>query len=75
MKIKIDEAAVSEALHDLADAAVLYQVKSMKNSLEQDLKNPPSYGVFYNNRKKDIKEIKKHIKAAKLVISWFEVPE
>ena len=75
MKINIDEAAVSEAMNDLADAVVIQRVKEMKKALKHDLENRPCYGVFHNGKKKDIKEIKKHIKAAKLVLGWFEVQE
>lgn len=63
---------------DCINDIVRADITSIRNIMESDLKRRENgsdkYGVFHLNKKKDIAEMKKHIKAFDIVLKYYSVP-
>lgn len=61
--------------YDTVDSIVVEQMRYFKNTMSKDLANRKSKKdgspIFSNNKKKDIAEIKKHIDAFNIVLSYY----
>ena len=69
MKIEVD----SQLLEEITLAQLKQSLAGLKDSYE-DRKDGGDINFFSDDRKTDLKEIKRHIEAFEIVASYYEVP-
>ena len=69
MKIEID----SQLLEEITLAQLQQSLAGLRDSYE-DRKDGGDINFFSDDRKTDLKEIKRHIEAFEIVASYYEVP-
>lgn len=57
-----------ETVAEFFDAIVVAELKNYLSVMTQYEKNPPSFGCYFKDPKKDMKRIKRTIEALKLVL-------
>ena len=64
--------------HDQVDAIIIKELTTVLQGLKNDRKkrkNDEGMAIFDNDKKKDLKIMKEHIKALKLILSYYGVDD